>query len=239
MSQLVRCSIRGCKVDKSDNRPVFKCSAHDCPKMGHRLCFSRVLDNLKLQPIEIDDDVKYACTKKCYNGLKALITGTSRAVWTKDGPTGPSDSTNSESVLLDWMTTEGNFRDYRGNKQGKTKVHYCTAIAARILAEGITAVRTPKNIMDKISAIEDSFKKAHEWTLNTGEGVKETDPHGFWEYVKKLCPHYEALEPIMGDRAAVKPLASTEDLGSSSSSSSSVSGGGGDDNATTDDDDEE
>jgi hypothetical protein len=80
------------------------------------------------------------------------------------------------------------------------------------------------------------FKMAHEWTWNTGQGVKETDPHGFWEYVKKLCPHYEALEPIMGDRAAVKPLASTEDLDSSSSSSDSVGGGGcggGDDKNVT------
>lgn len=130
-----------------------------------------------------------------------------------DGPAGPNDSTNSESILLDWLTTEGNYNKYRGNHLGKTKqTVWAQQISDKIKSAGISIERNPKTIINKISSIEDAFKKAHEWVSNTGQGVKDSDPKGFWDTVRGMCPYYEELEPIMASRASAQALATNNDL---------------------------
>jgi hypothetical protein len=65
----------------------------------------------------------------------------------------------------------------------------------------------------KIVNLEESFVKAYyEWTRGTGAaGVKKTDPPGFEAYVKKICPYYDKLLPVMGSRAKTRPVATTTD----------------------------
>ena len=68
------------------------------------------------------------------------------------------------------------------------------------------------NVCDKISSIEISFWKAIDWLDGTGAGV--TDNESLESYVKRLCPFFYELEPIMKDRASARPLCSTNDLDS-------------------------
>lgn len=75
---------------------------------------------------------------------------------------------------------------------------------------------------DKIAAIETSFKKAVDWLDHTGSGIKNEDT--IHAYVKRLCPYYYELEPIMIDRTNTRPLCTKETLSASSSDDSSVSG---------------
>merc|ERR1711935_939169 len=72
--------------------------------------------------------------------------------------------------------------------------------------------RSPKSIKAKISQIEVQFKKAFEWTQETGAGVKEDDPEGFVSYVNKQCPYFNDLERVMGRRSKMKPLCTSDNL---------------------------
>lgn len=227
----LKCQIRGCTLKKGQNTPVplLHCSAPLCEKLAHSDCFSRVILKLDLPEIEIDGILQNVCTAKCYRVVKATVTGTSRAVWNKDGPGGPSDPLSSESVLIDWMTTEGNMRRYRGNHEGISKMQFANMIADKIAAAGIKVKRDPKSIVSKISAIEQSYKDARNWADNTGQGVLEEDDgeQKFWDKVKKDCPYFEELDPILKDRASVKPLATNEDI-DKGDTDSNVGGDGSD-----------
>ena len=40
--------------------------------------------------------------------------GDGRLPWNKDGPLGEADPDNTESILISWLCTEGNYVRYRG-----------------------------------------------------------------------------------------------------------------------------
>ena len=73
-------------------------------------------------------------------------------------------------------------------------------------------IRTDKIVLAKIKNIDKSWKVAHDWTLATGSGVKETDPMGYDTYIRKLCKYYFDLLDVMIDRSSSEALASTSDL---------------------------
>jgi hypothetical protein len=150
------------------------------------------------------------CTKKCYIALQKALSGSERILWTKDGRNGPTDPVNSMSILIDWLTTEGNFSRFRGNKEGKTKLAICEEVANIMKEKGIVAERTGKLILDKILVIEKSFKVAHDWINQTGQGVDDTEQ--FEQAVTKRCQFYYELEQVMGDRAANRALVTNADL---------------------------
>ena len=54
-------------------------------------------------------------------------------------------------------------------------------------------LRTAKSVRAKIQYVETAWKRAHDWSNETGQGVKETDPPGYDFYVKKLCRYYFRL----------------------------------------------
>ena len=125
-----------------------------------------------------------------------------RLLWTKDGKNGPDDPTNSMSILLRWLTTEGNYNKYRGGPTsfGKGKIHWCTILSKDMRAVGIRKYRSPKAIKNKITNMEDAFKTAHDWANQTGAGLKEGDPGQFNGYIQKKCPYYFDLLEVMQDR---------------------------------------
>ena len=92
---------------------------------------------------------------------------------------------NSFSILLNWMTKQGNFARFRGNSEGKTKLAIFNGIAKLIKDEGVLAVRTGEHVLDKIQAIEKAFKIAHDWVHQTGQGVD--DEVQFIDAVKNIC----------------------------------------------------
>jgi len=79
----------------------------------------------------------------------------------------------------------------------------------------------PKNVADRIIALEQSYKTASDWINQTGSGIDPTDS-SFWDAVLKRCEYYYELEPVFGDRAAMCPLATNQDLDVADSDSSGL-----------------
>jgi hypothetical protein len=88
----------------------------------------------------------------------SIQTGSKRFFWEKDGANGTTDENNSITILIPWMTKEGNFAQFRGNKEGKTKLAICQEIAVLMAAENVKGDRTAKNILDKIRRSRESIQ---------------------------------------------------------------------------------
>ena len=159
-------------------------------------------------------DAPGVCGKRCHNKRvpKANDEETiKRVLWHNDGP---DAGTSSQSVLIEWLTTHGNYKRWRGADRysGVTKKTLASNILEAMKQKGITTDRSVGNVCDKISSIEISFRKAIDWLDGTGAGV--TNNESLESYVKRLCPFFYELEPIMKDRASARPLCSTDDLDS-------------------------
>ncbi|ETI57069.1 hypothetical protein F443_00577 [Phytophthora nicotianae P1569] len=113
--------------------------------------------------------------------------------------------------LLDWITTEGNYRKWKGGMKhsGVSKESLCGLINGRMIDAGITH-RKNDNIREKIKSLEASFKRAEDWRANTGQGV--TDEGDLKSALAKLCPYYDQLAPVMLERASTRPLYSSDAL---------------------------
>lgn len=57
--------------------------------------------------------------------------------------------------------------------------------------------RTGKGVRAKITYVENAWKTVNDWTNETGHGVKEIDPHGYDEYLRKLCKYYFVIYDVM------------------------------------------
>jgi hypothetical protein len=131
----------------------------------------------------------------------------------EDDLKGPDDPNNSESMLLDWLTTHGNYETYRGGHGGLTKLQVCAKIANMINLKGVKKERTAEHIYKKIIRFEKIYRKTLDWTNCTGQGVKEPDPQSYEDTVIKRCPHfYAALAPIMGERANAQCIVNSDIL---------------------------
>ena len=88
------------------------------------------------------DDTDVICSKACYNKMvkgklqvvaKNAVPSSAKVTrfWHNDGPT---DSINSLSVLMSWLTTEGNYSRWRGGDKfcGVTKKSLATSIVTMI-----------------------------------------------------------------------------------------------------------
>ncbi|RLN98641.1 hypothetical protein BBJ28_00024467 [Nothophytophthora sp. Chile5] len=132
-----------------------------------------------------------------------------RTRWNNDGP---SEEVSSPSVLLDWLTTEGNYARWRGgeNHSGETKAALASQIATLIESRGVTTGRKINDIINKIGQLEQSFRQAVDFLSNTGAGITdETSPRAA---IEKRCPHYEVLKDIFGDRPSTRPLLTSDDV---------------------------
>lgn len=74
----------------------------------------------------------FVCGVCCYDKLAQKRKASKKAStkppcvigWTKDAP--PGSEVTSTSVLMDWLTTHGNYDRYRGDTvKGKTKLSIC------------------------------------------------------------------------------------------------------------------
>ena len=100
-----------------------------------------------------------------------------KTLWTNDGT---EDTPSSMDMLLDWLTTDGNYSRWKGSdtkkghlflniglKGGIKKEVLCTEICNALKAVGID-YRVNADIRPKISTIEQGFRKASDWLANTG-----------------------------------------------------------------------
>jgi hypothetical protein len=135
-----------------------------------------------------------------------------RGKWNRDGKDGPSDLNNSMGILMRWLLTPGNLSLFRGPHGGKSKQKICGEIAEIINSHNVLIRRDAKGVKNKIDYIIGMFNKAHDFATNTGAGMKETDEGTFESAVKKICPYYFELLPIIGDRASARPMLTNEML---------------------------
>lgn len=136
--------------------------------------------------------------------------------WDIDGPNGPDDPVNSQSVLLDWWTTGNNYDVFRGgraNVTGATKKQQCEWISRKIVDSGIATYRSPISILNKIAHMELKFRSAHAWaTTETGAGLLESDL-ATWKFnIQKKFLYYEELLPVMINRASTQATLTNEEL---------------------------
>ena len=194
------------------NDSLLKCTGLNCTNVIHELCGQRIRttfhNNAKTDEekgiVFLEADV--ICSKKCFNAIvkTKLIPKkvTSNTRWSNDGP---NDFLNSQSIVMDWITTEGNYNRYRGGdkQNGMTKASIASSIATEIFNK-IGVKRLRKDVENKIQNLEALYKKASDWKGETGAGISE--PGKVEEYLRKLCPYYFELQPIMESRHTTRPL---------------------------------
>jgi hypothetical protein len=165
-----------------------------------------MMKKYKLDEIQIDGEFKYFCDISCRKGI--LRHDYSKLRWQRDGANGPTDPNNSESILIEWLTTQRNYWSYKTNAMGMTKLQYSELILEKCKTAGVVATkRTPKHVVDKISNVELKFKRARRWALsNEGKEMKASSLEAFLMSVNKICPFYTNLEPIMDDTASYSPM---------------------------------
>jgi hypothetical protein len=179
-----KCHHRSCPLGKKTG-PAFQlleCCHHKCDKVMHFACYERfvLLKNAIENPFPDKPETVF-CTKLHLNRGSNYIKTDDEAFkniqWDKDGKDGADDPNNSMSVLLDWLTSPGNYSKYKGDTStgGKTKKKIADDIAQRINAVGVRKVRTAKAVISKIDQIIASYRKASDWASATGAGVLETE----------------------------------------------------------------
>jgi len=85
-------------------------------------------------------------------------------------------------------------------------------LSERIAKAGITVSRNAKSVGAKISRNEGEYKKAFDFVNNTGQGLME-DGQDITDIMKKMCPYFYELDPIMGSRASTRPMGLFESEG--------------------------
>ena len=124
--------------------------------------------------------------------------------WKNDGVDGGPSSID---ILLGWLTRSQNYRSWKGgsSSQGRSKEALVSEILEEMIEKQITW-RTSKQIRSKIDELEAKYKKAIDWRGNTGAGLMEQGQGAVVrDYILKLCPEFDDLDPIMSDRASSRP----------------------------------
>ena len=75
------------------------------------------------------------------------------------------------AILLDWLSKQGNWIKYGGGpgNNGKTKRHYAGKIIKRFEKAGVQSSHHINQVVNKISELEQSYKKAVVFLANTGK----------------------------------------------------------------------
>lgn len=201
---VTKCDHRSCKNVRTPCEQLLCAGSNECRKKLHWDCYKEYI--LEKNGVEhFTNSCKViACTKKHYllakkkNDYMEVKDGSRSIPWHLDGKEGADDPNNSMRILIDWLTTPGNFNRYKGdNKMGKTKVRICEDISRRISAAGCRKERTAVAINSKIHEIVGKYRKASDWASQTGQGVLAEDGElSFNDAVSDntcLCKNIEVL----------------------------------------------
>lgn len=156
-------------------------------------------------------------------GLVATTTKSKRATrrrkyigWHNDNASNRSGT--SETILLNWLTTPGNYARWQTSHKGQdaergsgeSRADLCSEVNALLRSQGI-GHRKNTDIYNKIVGIEKSFLAAKRWLQETGlmrpflQGTAGKDVDG---NVAQLCRHYRAVAPAF---AATQNASASED----------------------------
>ena len=143
------------------------------------------------------------CGLRCYKNVLKTITVSKPCNPSNDGKTwlswsndGPKTGINSLKILLDWLTTHGNYSRFSGGVGGETKLAVAGEIRKKIEDAGIVANRTADSIITKIYELVSSYKQAHHIKNQSGETM---------ENVYAACKYFDVLDPILGSRPSIQP----------------------------------
>ena len=222
-----------CKLQKKNKKDcpnkgedLFNCWSSECQGWIHKGCCELMCNQYSIKPddrpsaeerTESDEPVVF-CTKTCYQkwkvpqnkkkreeakAAKASKVRKRKVPWEEDG---------SMEVLMEWITTEGNYSNCCGGAgtKGTSKKQFHKEISL-LISEKLpeSEGRSSKDVENKIHSLENQFRTATDWLNNTGQGVD--NPGDIEKAVLLRCPLYKELEPIMGARPNSKPLATNED----------------------------
>ena len=131
-----------------------------------------------------------------------VTDGKSWFSWTNDGP---NADVNSLQVLLDWISTPGNYNRFTGGagQKGETKLTVAVEIQNKIQKAGIVVNRSTDSIIHKIKELVTSYKEAHRVKNQTGQST---------EAIYAACKYFDVLDPILGSRPSVKPLLTNKQI---------------------------
>jgi hypothetical protein len=214
-----KCGVKCCRLE--GRAPFIDCSASNCTKKVHYMCYQVLIVNKHSDIGATLPSSKGACTKKCHQkaakelaGSGDETSGSRKGNWDSDGKNGPDDPNTSMKLLIEWWMTEGNYSKFCGkHNNGIKKIQFCETLAQKIRESTNSTTRDAKNVLNKIQHLERTFKLAHIFAESeTGAGLEAADPLGFEEAVKKKCPYYYDLLPIMIDRASTQPKATSYNL---------------------------
>jgi hypothetical protein len=102
-------------------------------------------------------------------------------------------------VLLDWLTTSGNYARWRGDSSGGiTKDALCNEILGKLVDAGLRH-RNKNQVRSKINDLQQTYNKARDWLSNTGQGLLDNAKEG--EDVQPTIQgmRYTALELLFND----------------------------------------
>lgn len=216
------CGFRKCKV-KSTSVVLVECAgkSKNCKNYVHNVCFYEGIFKPQVEKSEqpMDDPPLgiAACSVNCWKAIQKKLecekqqpepegkSRRQRTTWEDDG---------SIKVLLDWITTEGNYDKYVGGNgnTGETKASFEKTIAQMIREKCPGSQKNAQDVNKKIALLDKQFREVTDWLNGTGSGVDLTNAdETIRSKVTKKCPYYFELEPIFGDRPNAQPLASNED----------------------------
>ncbi|KAA1111137.1 hypothetical protein PGT21_036868 [Puccinia graminis f. sp. tritici] len=117
-----------------------------------------------------------------------------RIGWNRDGIAG---SLSSIQLLLLWITAGANYTQWMATPfHRQEREDACTEIQQFMRTQG-NIDRDPRDINRKIQQLRQSYKAAHDFVVYTTGGDQPDDPI-IQAYVRRLCPYWDLLHPVMG-----------------------------------------
>ena len=107
-------------------------------------------------PFDDEHDVVCCCKTHLVKAMKAKKDAeesgeATNIPWDKDGKDGPDDLQNLMAILLEWVTTLGNYSKLKGDNTNRaTKVRILGELTRQINAKGVRKERTTKQVINKL-----------------------------------------------------------------------------------------
>jgi len=152
------CKLRAKFLKKDEH--LDKCNNPECQNFIHPSCFNKLLVVFAAE----DWEGPAYCGKRCFNSNKKMLEAAVSKVkeevpWHTDGAT---LELNSMSVIIYWLTTDGNYSCCQGGdkQNGTSKVGIANELSQLRKAKGITVDRPGRDVHVRINCLEQQFKAA-------------------------------------------------------------------------------